>query len=177
MSAAMVLELEYKDVSGEAYIPRPNVPKSSKYRIGLRWQGNPQFEHEQHRVFPSQLLFDAVKGVDAEVISLQRDEGSQYRPNWVGQVPLDHWEQTAEAIASCDLVITSCTSVAHLAAAMGVETWIIVPVLPYYLWAPPTNNTVWYDSVTLFRQTSFGDWTDPFKKIGAQLRELKKLTA
>lgn len=177
MSAAMVLELEYKDVSGEAYIPRPNVPKSSKYRIGLRWQGNPQFEHEQHRVFPSQLLFDAVKGVDAEVISLQRDEGSQYRPNWVGQVSLDHWEQTAEAIASCDLVITSCTSVAHLAAAMGVETWIVVPVLPYYLWAPPTNTSVWYNSVTLFRQTSFGDWTDPFKKIGAQLRELKKLTA
>jgi hypothetical protein len=177
MSAAMVLGLEYKDISGDAYIKRPEVKKSSKYRIGLRWQGNPQFEHEQYRVFPSHLLFDAVKDVDAEVISLQRDEGAQHKPGWVKEVPLDHWEQTADAIASCDLVITSCTSVAHLAAAMGVETWIVVPVLPYYLWAPPTNTTVWYNSVTLFRQTVFGDWHSPFNSISAKLSNLKKQSA
>jgi hypothetical protein len=177
MSAAMILGLEYKDINGEAYIPKPDVPKSSKFRIGLRWQGNPQFEHEQYRLFPSELLFKAVKGVNAEVISLQRDEGSQHRPEWVKQVSLDHWEETAKAIASCDLVITSCTSVAHLAAAMGVSTWIVVPILPYYLWAPPKNTTVWYDSVSLFRQTSFGDWTDPFNKISSQLSDFKKLSA
>jgi hypothetical protein len=177
MSAAMVLGLEYTDISGKAYISRPDVPKSTKFRIGLRWQGNPHFEHEQYRVFPSELLFDAVKGVDAEVISLQRDEGAQHRPDWVKEVPLDHWEQTAESIASCDLVITSCTSIAHLAAAMGVATWIVVPVLPYYLWAPPTNTTVWYDSVTLFRQTIFGDWRSPFINISAKLNDLKKQSA
>lgn len=177
MSAAMVLGLEYKDISGEAYIPRPDVEPHSGVRIGLRWQGSPHFEHEQHRRFPSQLLFNAVKGVDAEVISLQRDEGANEAPSWVNRVPLDHWEQTAAAIASCDLVISSCTSVAHLSAAMGIPTWIIVPVLPYYLWAPPGNKTVWFDSVTLFRQTIFDDWRDPMKKIGAQLNELKKLSA
>ena len=177
MSAAMVLGLEYTDISGKAYISRPDVPKSTKFRIGLRWQGNPHFEHEQYRLFPSELLFDAVKGVDAEVISLQRDEGAQHRPDWVKEVPLDHWEQTAESIASCDLVITSCTAVAHLSAAMGVATWIVVPVLPYYLWAPPANTTVWYDSVTLFRQTVFGDWRSPFINISAKLNDLKKQSA
>ena len=177
MSAAMILGLQYEDVNGEAYIPKPAVEKSNTFKVGLRWQGNPQFEHEQHRIFPSELLFKAVKGVNAEVISLQRDEGSQHRPDWVKQVSLDHWEETAKAIASCDLVITSCTSVAHLAAAMGVSTWIVVPILPYYLWAPPKNTTVWYDSVSLFRQTSFGDWTDPFNKISSQLSDLKKLSA
>lgn len=177
MSASMVLGLEYKDVSGEAYIPKPNVKKTGKMRIGIRWKGNPDFEHEQHRIFPSHLLFDAVKGVDADVISLQRDTGVEERPSWVRQVPLEHWEQTAEAIASCDLVITSCTSVAHLSAAMGVPTWIVVPVLPYYLWAVPTNTTAWYNNVTLFRQTSFGDWHSPFDNISAKLSELKKLIA
>jgi hypothetical protein len=60
---------------------------------------------------------------------------------------------------------------------MGVETWIIVPVLPYYLWAVPGTETAWYDTVTLFRQTSFGDWRDPIGKIGTRLNELKKLSA
>ena len=174
MSMAMILGLEYKDVTGAAYINKPVVKKSGKMRIGLRWLGNPDFEHEQHRVFPSGLMFDAVKDLDAEFISLQRDTGADQRLSWVKQVPLDHWEQTAEAIASCDLVITSCTSVAHLAGAMGINTWIVVPVLPYYLWAPPTDNTVWYDSVKLYRQTQFGDWDAPFNKIATNIKELIK---
>ena len=169
MSAVLPLQLQYADVDGSAYITKPEMPKNKKLRIGLRWQGNPQFEHEQHRLFPSEMLFDAVKGADAEFISLQRDEGAQYKPNWVKDVKLDHWEDTRMAVASCDLVVTSCTSVAHLSAAMGVKTWIVVPILPYYLWAKPGSKTEWYDSVTLFRQEAYGDWSGPFRKIKQQL--------
>jgi len=132
MSAVLPLQLQYADVDGSAYITKPEMPKNKKFRIGLRWQGNPQFEHEQHRLFPSKMLFDAVKGADAEFISLQRDEGAQYKPNWVKDVTLDHWEDTRMAVASCDLVETYYTEVANLAAAMGVETWIRVTILPYY---------------------------------------------
>jgi len=169
MSAVIPLQLQYQEVDGSPYIEKPRVIRGKKFRIGLRWQGNPQFEHQQHRLFPSQGFFDAVKGFDAEYISLQRDEGAQHRPNWVKQVPLNHWAETQNAIASCDLVITSCTSVAHLAGAMGVETWIIVPILPYYLWAKPGEKTEWYDSVRLFRQEVYGSWEQPFRKIHQQL--------
>lgn len=172
MSAVPVFGYEYKDIDGSPYLPRPSVVKGKTMRIGLRWQGNPQFEHEQHRIFPPALLFDALDGIDAEFISLQRDEGSQWRPYWVDRVSLDHWGQTAEAVAGCDLVITSCTSVAHLSGAMGVPTWIVVPVLPYYLWAPPGEHTVWYESVRLFRQEIFGEWHQPFDKIRNELRTL-----
>jgi hypothetical protein len=171
MSAVLPLKLEYKDVRGGAYISKPDVPKGKKKRIGLRWQGNPQFEHEQHRLFPPQRFFDAVGGSDAEYVSLQRDEGAESRPYWVKEVPLNYWEETRAAIASCDLVITSCTSVAHLSAAMGVPTWIIVPVLPYYLWAKPGCSTEWYDSVKLFRQQVHGDWDHPMKQVAEQLKE------
>lgn len=176
MSTIPILEYEYKDIDGSAYITKPAVPKSNKnkLRIGLRWQGNPQFEHEQHRVFPSKLLFDAVGDVDAEFVCLQRDEGSQHRPYWVKEVPLGHWEETRQAIAGCDLVITSCTSVAHLSGSMGVPTWIVVPLLGYYLWAPPGDKTVWYDSVRLFRQKVFGDWTHPFEEIKEELKKFNK---
>jgi hypothetical protein len=174
MSTIQLLKYEYKDIVGTPYINKPLVEPHKGMRIGLRWQGNPQFEHEQHRLFPAAKLFDALDGVDAEFISLQRDEGSQYKPYWVKEVPLGHWEETRAAIASCDLIITSCTSVAHLAGAMGIPTWIVVPVLPYYLWAPPGNTTVWYDSVKLYRQEVFGDWTAPFKQISSDLEYLRK---
>lgn len=177
MSAIPVLGYEYADIDCAPYLPVLNAFKPKKYRIGVRWQGNPQFEHEQHRLFPPVQLFKALEGVDAEFISLQRDEGSQHRPAWIKQVPLDSWEDTQAAVSSCDLVISSCTSVAHLAGAMGVPTWIIVPILPYYLWAKPEATTCWYNNVLLFRQKVFGDWTDPFKQIGARLSTLNKKVA
>jgi len=169
MSAVIPLELQYADVDGSPYISKPLTPLNKKLRIGLRWQGNPKFEHEQHRLFPSSKLFDAVKDIEADFISLQRDEGSQHKPEWVKEVPLQHWGDTRHAIATCDLVITSCTSVAHLSAAMGVNTWIIIPILPYYLWAKPGNKSEWYDSVTLFRQTTYGNWDEPFKRVKENL--------
>jgi hypothetical protein len=73
------------------------------------------------------------------------------------------------AAASCDLVISSCTSVSHLAAAMGVETWVVTPVMPYFLYALDGEKTPYYDSMVLFRQEVFGDWTHPFAKIKERL--------
>jgi hypothetical protein len=58
-----------------------------------------------------------------------------------------------------DLMITSCTSVAHLSAALGIPTWVMVPVMPYYTWAMPGNTSPWYDSVRLFRKD--GETWDP----------------
>jgi len=174
MSTIPLLGYEYKDISGKPYINKPSVEPHKGLRIGLRWQGNPQFEHEQHRIFPPTNLFDALDDVEAEFISLQRDEGSQFKPYWVKEVPLGHWEQTRAAAASCDLIITSCTSVAHLCGAMGIPTWIVVPKLPYYLWAPPGNTTVWYDSVKLYRQEIFGEWSAPFNQIKNDLQNFKQ---
>jgi hypothetical protein len=127
MSAIVPLGFELEDLSGEAYITKPKTIKGFRKRIGLRWQGQTAFEAEHQKKFPYELLFNALEGVDAEFISLQRDEGAEACPPWVKQVPLDTWEDTRQAAASCDLVISSCTSVSHLAAAMGVETWVVIP--------------------------------------------------
>ena len=177
MSTVLPLKLEYKDIKGAAYINKPDVEPHYGMRIGIRWQGSTAFEHEQHRLFPPDLMFNALKGTNAEFISLQRDDGSEFCPSWVKTVPLNTWEDTRNAIASCDLVISSCTSVAHLSAAMGVQTWIVVPILPYYLWAKEGDTTPWYDGVTLFRQETFGDWTSPFDKINLKLAEMQRKQA
>lgn len=171
MSAAVPLGLELADLSGAPYIAKPVTIKGRKKRIGLRWQGNSKFEHEHHKKFPYEMMFDAVKDSDYEFISLQRDEGAEATPAWVKQVPLNTWEDTRAAAASCDLVISSCTSVSHIAAAMGVETWVVTPIMPYFLYALDGDKTPYYDSMRLFRQEVFGDWSAPFEQIKARLGE------
>ena len=175
MSAVVPLGFELEDLTGEAYITKPKTIKGFRKRIGLRWQGQMAFEAEHQKKFPYQLMFDALKDVDAEFISLQRDEGAEACPNWVKQVPLDSWEDTRQATASCDLVISSCTSVSHLAAAMGVETWVVTPVMPYFLYAQEGDTCPYYDTKKLLRQESFGDWEAPFAKIKERLSEKKTL--
>ena len=168
MSAPLPLGIEYKDVWGHAYIPCPSV-KKPKFTIGLRWQGNPDFEHDHRKYFHPELMFNAVKDYDVKFVSLQRDEGSQHRPEWIAESKLDSWQDTQLAVASCDLVISSCTSVAHLSAAMGVPTWVVIPILPYYIWAVPGEHAPWYDAVRLFRQVKYESWVEVFDQVHAAL--------
>ena len=165
MSSIVPLRYEYEDLKGTPYIERTADPVPG--RIGVRWSGNPKFEHEQHRFFPADLMFDAVKGYDC--VSLQKDKDTELKPKWMEQVPLDDWQTTRKSISQCELVISSCTSVAHLAAAMGIETWIVVPLLSYYLWAIPGNKSSYYNSVTLYRQQKYEIWEHPFKSIKQDL--------
>jgi hypothetical protein len=169
MSVLVPLGYEYENINGSPYIPKTRNPTNKRPVIGVRWQGNPKFEHEQNRRFPLKPFFDALKNIDADFICLQRDEGEQDCPNFIKKVPLNNWEQTRDAISGCDLVISSCTSVSHLSAAMGVPTWIIVPVLNYYIWSVPGDRSPFYDSVTLFRQQKFGCWKHPISKLKTEL--------
>lgn len=179
MSAALVLGLEYEDLSGKPYLDAPvrdMYEKPGTLKVGIRWSGNPKFEHEQHRRFDPQPLIDMHTTPGTTFYSLQRDDDTrEFLPFGDLKDHLQTWEDTASILKSLDLVITSCTSVAHCAAALGVETWIIVPALPYYCWALPGNTTPWYDSVRLFRQKRYGDWSETMAEVRAALEEKTQL--
>jgi hypothetical protein len=174
MSAVVPLGFELKDLKGTPYIDKPTVIKSKKPRIGLRWSGNKAFEDQHHKLFPSELMFEAVKGLDVEFISLQRDADTDVTPDWVKTVPLDSWFDTQAAITSCDLIISSCTSVTHMAGAMGIDTWVVTPIMPYFLYAIDGDNTPYYDSFTLIRQTEYGSWKEPFIEVKERLEKRYK---
>lgn len=169
MSVLIPLGYEYKDINGKAYIPKTRTTNNKRPVIGVRWQGNPKFEHEQNRRFPLKPFFDALRTIDADFVCLQRDEGEEDCPDFIRKVALNNWEQTRDVISGCDLVISSCTSVAHLSGAMGVDTWVIVPVLNYYIWGVPGDKTPFYDSVRLFRQEKFGCWKAPLAGLKTAL--------
>jgi hypothetical protein len=168
MSAPVYMNLSKEMIYGVPYLDKiPDLYYSKKLRVGLRWSGNKQFEAQHHKLFPAPLFFDAVKRNNVEFISLQRDADLEYKPDWVQTVPLDTWGDTQAAVSTCDLVISSCTSVSHLSAAMGVPTWVVIPVMGYYLYAEPGPKTPYYNSMRLFRQQKYGDWTHPFEEIKA----------
>lgn len=174
MSAPFLLNMEYNDLDGSPYIypthKRKLFSKQGNIKVGIRWAGNPEFEHEQHRKFPEELMIGLSDIPNTTFFSLQRDE------NLITGLPfgdlaeqMKTWDDTASIIAGCDLIITSCTSIAHLAGAIGVPTWVVIPVMPYYTWAVPGSKSNWYNSVTLYRQEKYGDWSAPFNKIRQDL--------
>jgi hypothetical protein len=153
-----------------------NLINSDKVKIGIRWAGNPKFEHQQFRKFPETFMTNLAKYKDVQVYSLQRDHNVIQLPE--GVTDLQHfllsWEDTMACIANLDIVITSCTSIAHIAAAMGKETWVCPPILPYHTWAygsPQNNKSPYYDCVTLFRQEEAGKWNPTFQKLYKALEE------
>ena len=76
------------------------------------------------------------------------------------------FSDTFSIINQMDLVITSCTSIAHVAAAMGKEVCVFVPIMEYYAWTSSTGKTWWYgDNVHLFRQKKPRTWNEPLKKL------------
>jgi hypothetical protein len=172
MSAAYVLKLNYANLQGTPYLNIKPKKLKGKFKVGLRWSGNPQFEHEQHRKFNPQLMLDLANIKGATYYSLQRDHNLIDVPFTDLRHQMTTWENTASILAGLDLVITSDTSIAHCAAALGVQVWNIVPILPYYIYAMPGNKTPWYDTMTLFRQETYGSWDAPFEKIHKELQML-----
>lgn len=149
------------------------IPKDGKPNIGLRWRGNPQYEHEQFRVFPVELMWNAISDAKANFWSLQKDDHANILPEAINDLDplLGTWEMTVQAISRMDLVITSCTAIAHVAGAMNVPVWVVVPVMCYWPWAKQGNTSPWYPSVRLFRQEKFGDWTKPFAAVKEALQK------
>lgn len=169
MSAPRLLKLDYSTLSGKPYLKATPRKFDGKFKVGLRWSGNPQFEHEQHRRFDPRLMLDLANIEGATFYALQRDTDLIDVPFTDLRNDMGTWEDTASILAGLDLLITSDTSITHCAAALGVEVWNIIPIMPYYLYALPGNKTPWYDSMTLYRQEVYGDWSHPFIKIKEDL--------
>jgi tetratricopeptide (TPR) repeat protein len=119
------------------------------FKIGIRWQGNPHFEDDnQRRVVTFEQLAELAKVNGNVVYSLQRDYGVK---DCCGTGVIDlkdklqTWEDTAAIINQLDLVVTSCTSIAHLAGAMGVKTIIKSPKSCYLTWCSrEQGKSFWY---------------------------------
>src|SRR5205823_7476022 len=78
---------------------------------------------------------------------------------------------TAAIMNNLDLVITSDTATAHLAGALGVKVWVALSTAPDWRWMLARNDSPWYPTMRLFRQSTAGDWADVFRRIAIALAE------
>ena len=166
----------YLSVDGNSALVWDSMINSDKIKVGIRWAGNPKFEHQQFRLFPSQFLTSLTRYKELQIYSFQRDNNTVDLTEDV--VNLEHllisWEDTLAALSKMDLIITSCTSIAHAAAAMGKPTWVITPILPYHTWAwgaPESCVSPYYGSVKLYRQQKAKEWNQTFDMLYEDLEQ------
>ncbi|MEO5881377.1 MAG: tetratricopeptide repeat protein [Caldimonas sp.] len=176
---------------GGAYI-RPSGPRfaerlqawqsrlgaKDKPRIGLVWSGNAHHKNDRNRSIPLQT-FARIASERASFVSLQNEireadaaELAQ-RPGiaWFGPELVD-FAATAALVAQLDLVISVDTSVAHLAAAMGKPVWLLLPVNPDWRWLLEREDSPWYPTMRLFRQSRRGDWSDVMTRVEQEIARL-----
>jgi ADP-heptose:LPS heptosyltransferase len=90
---------------------------------------------------------------------------------------LTDFTDTAAVIANLDLVISVDTSVAHLAGAIGKPVWTLLPFVPDWRWLLERDDSPWYPSMRLFRQTTMHDWNGVFKQVQKSLIDNLELRA
>ena len=84
----------------------------------------------------------------------------------------DAFIDTAAAMHNLDLIITSDTSIAHLAGALGRPTWVALKYVPDYRWMLDRDDSPWYPTMRLFRQQDRDNWQPVFRQIKEQLNSL-----
>ena len=92
-------------------------------------------------------------------------------PPALRRYPLRDFAETAAVLLGLDLVIAVDTSTAHLAGALGVPCWLLLPRLPDFRWGLEGDTTPWYPSVRIWRQDRRGDWPGVVARVAAALRE------
>lgn len=82
------------------------------------------------------------------------------------------FDDTAAFVDALDLVITVCTSAAHLGGAIGQRTWVLLDVNPHWVWLLDRDDSPWYPSATLYRQPQFGQWEPALEAVARDLSAL-----
>ncbi len=149
------------------------LPHSDRLKVGLVWGGNPHHGNDAQRScrLADWLPLISLDGV--EFYSLQKGDRTQELAGIDGITNLDPYLQdfadTAAIIAQLDLIITVDTSIVHLAGAMGKPTWLLLSFVPDWRWMLEREDTPWYPTVRLFRQTTRGNWQEVIAQVKVAL--------
>jgi tetratricopeptide (TPR) repeat protein len=150
------------------------------FRIGVAWQGNPENPADRHRSFPLDRLAPLAALPGVQLFSLQKGPGSEQIDQRAQRFPLVElgsrldeasgpFMDTAAVMMNLDLVISACTSLAHLAGALAVPVWIALKFAPEWRWLYHREDSPWYPTARLFRQPRPGDWAGAFDGMTAAL--------
>ena len=145
-------------------------------RIGLMWNGNPENENNHNRSINLKKLIKLFD-LPYEFHSLQINHNKfeldiikKYENLFIHEDKIKGFDKTAGLIESMDLIISVDTSVAHLSGALNKKVWILLAFTPDYRWLLNQENSPWYPSAKLYRQSKKGNWDNVIENIIADLK-------
>jgi Tfp pilus assembly protein PilF len=149
---------------------------NGRFRVGIVWSGSVTFKGNRKRAvgIESFLPFAEVSGVDLYALQKGPRSGDLERAGAGAVVTaigeqLDSFAETAAVIEALDLVIMTDSSVAHLAGSLGCPIWNLLNKATYWLYRSDSEQTPWYPSMRLFRQSEAGDWETVFERVRQEL--------
>jgi tetratricopeptide (TPR) repeat protein len=158
---------------------RGEFPADGMLKIGLGWQGNPGFKGDKLRSIPLAKFAPLGEVPGVRWYSLQKGFGSEQLATAPFPVidlasRLDEaagpFMDTAAVLQHLDLLITCDSALAHLAGGLGVHTWLATGFAPHWISMLGREDSPWYPTMQLFRQRTWGDWEDIFRRMAEQLR-------
>jgi Tfp pilus assembly protein PilF len=160
---------------------QPLLERQSGVKVGICWRGSTAYPLERQRspgLDRFTPLFDTAGVRFFCLLPASRDEFLASAGS--AGVDLGHevdadtppFAETAALMQQLDLVITSDTSIAHLAGALGKPTWVLLSNPAYWTWMLEREDSPWYPSMRLFRQPAAGDWDDVFERVREAMQEL-----
>ena len=159
--------------------PPLRLPSGGPLRVGLVWRGNPDYALRHARDLPLSALASLCTTPGVQWLNLQMGGA----PEWAqteGLPPVHdasaHWQDLADtAHTLChalDLVLTVDTAMAHLAGALGVPVWLLNRHDSDWRWGNSGQDSVWYPSMRIFRQSRPRDWSAPLQEVQHALQAL-----
>lgn len=151
------------------------------FKIGIAWQGSSAFRGDRWRSMPLELFEPLAKVPGVQLVSLQKGDGAEQIAQVQNQFTvlelpgLDDaggaFMDTAALMHNLDLVVTSDTSIAHLAGALARPVWVALPVAADWRWLRDRSDSPWYPTMRLFRQTELGNWPPVFAEIAGEMQK------
>lgn len=149
------------------------------FKVGINWQGNPRYRGDRHRSVALAHFAPLVELRGVQLLSLQKGTGQEQLAALKGCLPIldlgsrldqeSAFLDTAAVLLGLDLLVTSDTAVAHLAGALGVPVWVVLPHTPDWRWLREREDSPWYPTMRLFRQPRRGDWETVFARVAEEI--------
>ena len=166
---------------GPVKVPDPGLEPA--FKIGICWTGSAKQQRNNERSVPFEMLTELAGDPRVWLYSLQVDPGAsatiidagmdELVLDLSGDMAARGLVGTGTVIREMDLVITICTSVAHLAGAMGVPCWVLLCTSPYWVWMyGDGDSSPWYPHVKLFRQKRYMEWRPVIDAVKVELAAL-----
>jgi tetratricopeptide (TPR) repeat protein len=156
---------------------RDKLGERRQLRVGVAWAGSPRHVNDHNRSLPLTTLAPLFAIYGIVWVSLQVGQGAAEAAGAPARMidPSDRlgdFLDTAALVSQLDLVISVDTAVAHLAGAMGVPVWLLLPVGSDWRWLLNRDDTRWYPTMRLFRQQAYGAWQPVVARVGEALSAL-----